>query len=198
MEINMSHEFDTSGKTRPHYKRKIRFINKDFQFRFILKFCLLILAGTAISTGMLFFFSSGTLTSSFQDSRLVIKSTSIAILPVVLYTNLITLALITLATIVVIFIISHRLFGPLYRFEKDLEEIGQGNLKKIIRLRKHDQLTDFAAGINKMTTGMNKRVTDIETGLAEILESASQKNAPEEVVEELKCLQRKIGSNFRL
>ena len=179
-------------------KRRVRFIKKDFQVRFILKFCLLVLAGTALSTGALFFFSSGTLTSSFQDSRLVIKSTSLAILPVVLYTNLITLALIALATAVVTFIISHRLFGPLYRFEKNLEEIGNGNLVKKIRLRKKNQLTDFVATINNMTSSLNSRVSHIEVGLAEIIETAPLKNLPEETTEELKRLYGKIGTSFKL
>ena len=76
-----------SQKANAFKKRKIHFIKKDFQFKFILKFCLVVLAGVTISTGALFFFSSDTLTSSFQDSRLVIKSTSLAILPIVLYTN---------------------------------------------------------------------------------------------------------------
>ena len=192
MEINMSQAAHVP------YKRKIRFIRKDFQLRFILKFCLLVLAGTAISTGVLFFLSSGTLTSSFQNSRLVIKSTSAAILPLLLYTNLITLALITLATIVVTFIISHRLFGPLYRFKMDLAEIGKGDLIKEVRLRNKDQLTDFVLTINNMTSSLNSRVSDIEADLAEVVKSASLKNVPEETIQELKRLHQKIGDNFKL
>ena len=115
-----------------------------------------------------------------------------------LYTNLITLALIALATAVVTFIISHRLFGPLYRFEKNLEEIGNGNLVKKIRLRKKDQLTDFVATINNMTSSLNSRVSHIEVGLAEIIETAPLKNLPEETTEELKRLYGKIGTSFKL
>ena len=80
-------------------RRRDYFVKKGFQFRFILKFCLLVFIGVVISTGLLFLFSQDTLTSSFQQSRLVIKNTGLAILPYVVYTNLITLGLITLATI---------------------------------------------------------------------------------------------------
>jgi methyl-accepting chemotaxis protein len=192
METNMPHADHTP------YKRKIRFIKKDFQFRFIFKFCLLVLAGTAISTGAFLFLSSGTLTSSFQDSRLVIKTTTTAVLPAVLYTNLITLSLITLATIVVTFIISHRLFGPLYRFEKDLEEIGKGNLVKKVRLRNKDELTDFVACINNMTNSLHRRVSDVESGFTRIIRSAALKDVPEEIIDEMKRIHREIGSNFKL
>jgi len=179
-------------------KRKTYFVKKSFQFRFILKFCLVILAGVAISTGIFFLFSSGTLTSSFQDSRLVIKKTSIAILPIVLYTNLITLGLITVAAIIVTLLVSHKLAGPLFRFEKDLEEIGRGNLAKRIRLRKQDQLKDFAESMNKMTDSLHIRVLDVRSEVNQIIKSASQKNVPEEIIEELNHLSQEIDTKFQL
>ena len=187
-----------SQKANPFKKRKIHFIKKDFQFRFILKFCLVVLAGVAISTGALFFFSSGTLTSSFHDSRLVIKSTSLSILPIVLYTNLVSLGLITLAAIAITLLVSHRLFGPLYRFEMDLREIGTGNLLKQIHLRKEDQLIEFVACINKMTTGLHRKVSDIRGEIDQVIKSASRENVPEEIIEELNRLRRGIGAKFKL
>jgi len=187
-----------SQNGRNFRKRKILFIKKDFQFKFILKFCLLILASVVISTGALFFFSSDTLTSSFQDSRLVIKNTSLAILPIMLYINLVTLGLITLATIAVTLIVSHKLFGPLYRFEKDLQDIGRGNLVKQIHLRKEDQLIDFIASINNMTADLHTKVSGIQAGVAQVIQSASRKNVPEEIIEELDRLHQRIGTTFNL
>ncbi len=187
-----------SQKADAYKKRKVHFIKKDFQFRFILKFCLIILAGVTISTGALFFFSSGTLTSSFQDSRLVIKSTSLAILPIVLYTNLITLGMITLASIAITLIVSHRLFGPLYRFEMDLKEIGAGNLLKQIHLRKEDQLKDCVACVNTMTTGLHRKVSDIRGEADQVIKSASREKVPEEIIEELNRLRQGIDARFKL
>ena len=180
------------------YKRRQYFIKKDFQFKFILKFCLIVLIGTILSTGLLFLFSQGTLTSSFQQSRLVIKNTSLAILPAVIYTNLITLGLITLATIVVTLFVSHKIAGPLFRFEKELKEIEKGDLTKSIRLRKKDQTTDMADSLNKMTAGLHEKVLDIRTGVENLIELASKQNAPQELIEDLNHLHQKIGINFKI
>jgi methyl-accepting chemotaxis protein len=180
------------------YKRRQYFIKKDFQFKFILKFCLIVLIGTILSTGLLFLFSQGTLTSSFQQSRLVIKNTSLAILPALIYTNLITLGLITLATIVVTLFVSHKIAGPLFRFEKELKEIEKGDLTKSIRLRKKDQTTDLADSLNKMTAGLHEKVLDIRTGVENLIESASKQNAPQELIEDLNHLHQKIGINFKI
>jgi len=132
---------------KPTYKRRQYFIKKDYQLKFILKFCLIILAGSIISTGVLFLFSQGTLTSSFEHSRLIIRNTGIAIMPAVILTNIITLILISIAAVVVVLFISHKIAGPMFRFEKDLKEIGEGNLTKTIALRNKDQFTKMAHSI---------------------------------------------------
>lgn len=85
--------------TPEHRKRRRQvYIDKQFQLRFILKFCLILLIGIAASSMLLYFFSQGSLTSSFTNSRLVIQPTGLAMLPVILTTNLVVMALILIAT----------------------------------------------------------------------------------------------------
>jgi len=186
-----------SQNRHPH-RRKHYFVKKDFQFRFILKFCLIVLIGAIISTSLLFLFSQGTLTSSFQQSRLSIKNTALAILPAVIYTNLITLGLIALATIAVTLFVSHRIAGPMFRFEKELKAIEEGDLTKDIRLREKDQITDMAATLNNTIASLHEKVLDIQTGVEHLIESASKQKAPEGLVEELNHLYQKIGSSFKI
>lgn len=185
---------------KPLLERKTYFIKKSFQFRFILKFCLIILAGLLVSTGIFFLFSStmDTLTSTFQGSRLVVKETSFAVLPSVIYTNLITLGLITVAAIVVTLLVSHKLAGPLFRFEKDLKEVGKGNLAKRVGLRKQDQLKDFVGSLNEMIDNLHTKVLDIRSEIAQITQLASRKNVPEEIIEELNHLNQEIDTKFQL
>jgi methyl-accepting chemotaxis protein len=186
------------SKSKTHFRRRHYFVKKDYQFKFILKFCLLIFIGAMISTGLLFLFSQGTLTSSFEQSRLVIKNTAVAIFPAVVYTNLITLGLITLAAIFVTLFVSHKLAGPMLRFENELEEIGKGDLTKKIALRKKDQLKDMAESLNKMIEGLHEKVLAAQTELEHIIDSASRQNAPEGLIQELNHLHQKIGSSFKI
>ena len=182
-------------KTNP-YKRRHYFINKEFQFKFILKFCLLILAGVVVSTALLLFFSQDTLTSSFQQSRLVIENTSKAILPALIYTNLITLGLISFAAVIVTLFVSHQIAGPLFRLEKKIKEIGAGNLTKNVRLREKDQLTAIAESLNEMTYSLHDNICEIQTMIKELLESASQQKAPPELIDKLQRIDEKIEANF--
>jgi len=111
---------------------------------------------------------------------------------------LVILGLITLATIVIILIISHKLAGPLFRFEKELKEIGKGNLTTVISLRKKDQIADLADSLNNMTDSLRDRVLAIQKEVEHLTETASQVNAPEEIVEQLNQLHQKIVSNFKI
>ena len=185
-------------QNKQSYKRSSYFIKKEFQFKFILRFCLLVLIGAVISTGLLFLFSQGTLTSSFQQSRLIIKNTGLAILPSVVYTNLITLALITLATIIVTLFVSHKVAGPMFRFEKELKAIGEGDLTKKIMLRKKDQIKDMADCLNNMVVSLREKILDIQTEVEHIRNFASQQSAPEDLVEELQQLHHKIQRSFNI
>jgi methyl-accepting chemotaxis protein len=195
--INITKE-NTMSQDRLSYTRKNYFVKKEFQFRFILKFCLILLIGVVISTGLLFLFSQDTLTSSFDQSRLVIKSTGLAILPSVLYTNLITLGLITLATIIVTLLVSHKIAGPMFRFEKELKEIGAGDLTRRVTLRERDQVTDMADRLNNMIASLQDKVIEIQTEVEHIHKSASKQNAPKTLIDALNKLHQKIGSSFKI
>jgi methyl-accepting chemotaxis protein len=180
------------------FKRRQYFIQKDFQFKFILKFCIVLLVGVIISTGLLFLFSKDTLTSSFNQSRLVIKNTAFAILPSVFLSNLITLGLISIAAIVVTLLVSHKLAGPLFRFQKELNLIGEGDLTQAVRLREKDQITPMAESLNQMRINLQEKVLSIKKEVEKIIESASGQDVSEELVDQLNHLNQKIESNFKV
>lgn len=182
----------------PPFRRRHYFIKKDFQRGFIIKFCLLILLGVLISTGLLLLFSQNTLTSSFQHSRLVIRSTALAILPATILTSLITLALITLATIAVTLFVSHKLAGPLFRFEKEIKEIAKGDLTTEIHLRKKDQISDMALSLNHMAVSLREKVIVIRTGIAQLKKLASEQDVPQDLIDGLEDLLQKIENNFKI
>lgn len=184
--------------TTQEYKRKTIYIKKDFQFKFILKFCLILLIGIVMSTGLLFLFSQETLTSSFENSRLVIKSTGIAILPVMIITNLVTLGIICIAAVIVTLLISHRIAGPMFRFEKDLHEIEKGNLCIKTNLREKDQFSEMALSLNNMTTGIHKKVSQINKGLDKILPITTELQKCKECQQKMQKLKDTLQKEFSL
>ena len=145
------------------YKRRNYFINKVFQSEFILKFCGLVVIGSAVFGIILYLFSKHTLTTSFENSRLVIKSTADYLFPGLLFGGLIVAIFTALAASVVVILMTHRIAGPMYRFEKYINEIGSGRLYSDLKIRKKDQFQNMAGSLNKMTQ-------DLKLGLVEVNE----------------------------
>lgn len=183
--------------SEPH-KRRHFYVKKGFQAVFILRFCILVLIGVLVSTGLVFLFSQNTLTTSFHQSRLEIQSTGKAILPTVIYTNLLTLGLITAATVVVVLFVSHRIAGPLYRFEKEVARIRDGDLTTRIRLRSRDQMTDMARCLNEMTVGLREKILAIQNELDELIRANEGGRTPKELEERLLDLSNRISTYFKL
>lgn len=153
---------------RKSIKRKIVFIEKPFQAKFIFKFCLLALASMILASVILYLISEDTYTMTYRYSRLDMSPTSDAIWPALLGTNLAVLAALIAATIYLTLYISFRIGGPLFRFSQDMKVIGQGNLAKRIHLREGDQLRQFAQVINDMTEQLDTRASTIQDNIAKL------------------------------
>jgi methyl-accepting chemotaxis protein len=182
-------------KNTPHFKRKQVYINKDFQTRFIIKFVLVLVLGGVISIGLTLFNTQNTLTSSFVNSKLVIQDTSLAIMPSVIYTNIITTTVACLIMAFVAMLVSHKIAGPMFRFEKDIKRITSGDLKNRINVRKGDQFQALAISLNNMIDHLNAELTDINNQAAALSE---KKDLPESCRKDILRLNEKINSSFIL
>ncbi|WDP87407.1 MAG: hypothetical protein HUN05_21655 [Desulfobacter sp.] len=111
------------ARKKTEKKRSQHYINKGFQVRFMAQFILILLLGGIISVGLTLFNTKDSLTSTYVGSRLVIENTSLAILPSVVYTTLITTVLIGVLGGLVTLLVSHKIAGPMYRFEADIQRV---------------------------------------------------------------------------
>ena len=143
------------------HKRRHYFINKAFQAEFILKFCGLVILGSALFGILLYLFSKNALTTSFENSRLVIKSTADYIFPGLISGGLLVAVITALSATIVVVLMTHRIVGPMYRFEKYIKEVGSGKLYSDLKIRKKDQFQNMVEALNKMTD-------DLKLGLVEV------------------------------
>ena len=136
-------------KSSAQNKRRNYFIKKEFQMKFILKFCSLICVACIMMGILIYALSTRTITTSFENLRLVAKGTSDFIFPALALSSLIAITLVSLACIFIVLFISHRIAGPLYRFEKSLEQIASGDLTVHTRLREKDEIKILAETLNE-------------------------------------------------
>ena len=175
--------------TNKPYRRRNYFIKKSFQTRFTLRFALLIALQAALIAFLFFYFAKGTLTTGYDGSQLRIEKTaSFFYQSFALIVLAVGLAVGWVAMLVFIFY-SHRIAGPLFRFQKSLQEVSAGDLTGRIHLRKKDQLRDMGDSINLMTGSLDRRIAQIKREI----ETASKQAAsgkPEDLQRLRDCLER--------
>lgn len=132
------------------YKRKIYFIEKEFQAKFIFKFCILVAIGGLLTVGILYLMAMQSNTVSFVNSRVVVCTTADFILPILIQTVAIVTVIVGLATILVTLFVSHKIAGPLYRFKKVMQALIEGDFSSDFKIRHLDQLQDLADTFNTM------------------------------------------------
>ena len=82
-------------------------------------------------------------------------------------------------------VISHRMAGPIFKFEKSCATVADGDLTHRVFLRKGDQLTDLQDSFNEMAGAVNEVVKEYEkfrveaasAGLADKADALRQKIA---------------------
>lgn len=74
--------------------------------------------------------------------------------------------------------ISHKIAGPIYRFEKQAKAVGEGDLTLKFKLRKGDELKELADVLEKMVGALRNKIKDALESVKELsdgLEKLSQR-----------------------
>jgi len=137
-------------------KRRQYFIAPEFQSRYI-RYILLVMFGVGALAAYTVYYKSmlllgGKLANVYPQGRLVaiVRSVNIQIL--------LSLLLITPLVAIVSLFLSHRMAGPVYRMEKTLVAIANGDISGRITLRKHDEFKALADRINLVVNSMRNKV----------------------------------------
>lgn len=150
------------------YKRKLYFVNKELQGKFIFNYFILLTLGSILFIAIFSFFSSNTLSIVYENYHLQLGTT-----PGILFKKILSAQwlFILLGGIVICFItmrLTHRVAGPFYRFEKTVDEMSKGDLSVKIGLREKDEGKELAEKINlfnsRLLQNLN-RIQDLNAGI---------------------------------
>ncbi|MDP3480489.1 MAG: methyl-accepting chemotaxis protein [Desulfoprunum sp.] len=178
------------------YKRRNFFIKKDFQGKLILGYFLFVMGGCLLFIILLGIISADTLTISYSNHDIQMGQTPIMLLKNVIAANWIFLIIGGSLLILAAMLITHRIAGPLFRFEKALDNMAAGNLNDVIHLREHDEGKDLAEKINVFNLGLSQKLRSIamETEkISDLLGQATSRMGQAEQSDELRESYRKMG-----
>jgi methyl-accepting chemotaxis protein len=144
------------------WRRRNYFIKRDLQGRYVFNFFIFILFGTIIFTLIFSALTINTLTVVYEDYNLKIGKTPIVLLKEILKTHWFFLLTVGIAIVIASIFLTHRFAGPIYRFEKSVEEMIKGNFNFIIRLRKKDEGKELANLMNELISTISRIINEIK------------------------------------
>jgi methyl-accepting chemotaxis protein len=94
-------------------------------------------------------------------------------------------------------LVSHKLAGPMFRFQKEIETISAGNLTQKIQLRNKDQLVSLAVSLDSMRRALREKILTMQREVLKVTNTASRLDVSQELVEQLDHLNQHIENNFK-
>lgn len=175
------------------YKRRNILVKKPLQARLLLGYFFFIISGGIFFIVLMGFFTIDSMSlphvysgcETIQNPFSLLKQTIVTGWPYLLLGSI----LLTIAAVRV----THRVAGPLYRFEQTLDNMLSGDLSNTISLRSKDEGKELAFKLNKFNREMShtiQRVTSDSNAVRELLSQAHQKadDLPEEYVREMQSI----------
>ena len=143
------------------WKRRNYFIKRELQGKYIFSFFILVITGSIIFTIIFSLLSADTLTVVYDNYNLQIGKTPSVLLREILSANWIFIVAGGLTVVVLSVFLTHRFAGPLFRFEKSIDEMTKGNLNFMIRLRAKDEGKELAEKINRLILMLSSNLHEV-------------------------------------
>ncbi|MDL1955588.1 MAG: methyl-accepting chemotaxis protein [Candidatus Desulfofervidus auxilii] len=136
-------------------RKRLNFsIKREFQLRLLFKVFIIVLISVISSLLIFYIISRQELGETYYQAHIRIKSFQELLLPVIIGGILVG----SLVGFLVALFFPQPIAGPLYRIEKELKKVGEGDLTLNLRIRKNDELQDLVSVINEMIKNLNEKV----------------------------------------
>ncbi|MDH3353262.1 MAG: methyl-accepting chemotaxis protein [Nanoarchaeota archaeon] len=155
------------------YSRKNYFIKQDMQGLFVFRYFLVGLSGSIIF-GLLFaYFAYNSLTITYDNYALQIGDTPHILLKRFLLAHWFYLLLGGILFFIPVLLLSHRVAGPIYKFEQYVDNMALGRLGEPLYLRKNDEGTELAEKINNLSKMLSVTMAELKGLSTEIEQLAN-------------------------
>ena len=139
-------------------RRRKYFIEKEFQGKFIVKFCTIVVLSSITVGVLLFIFSMGSTTVAIENTKIVVKNTADFILPMIVITLILVTTFSAITVAAVSLFMTHKIVGPVYRLKIDASKLADGDLTVDFRVRSGDQLKELAWSLTEAAANLKEKI----------------------------------------
>lgn len=177
-------------------QRKNYFIKPGFQTKLTVIILLIVVIVANIVGGVIYGLLSGSTIVDQIAKAFEIDNYRDLLLPVILFAELVAIIIVTFIGVFV----SHTMAGPVYRFEKVLDDVAGGELDSHFNLRTSDEFQDLAASINNLIGTLNSKVAEIKVYSNNITNLMNEIDSPKAMtvydIENIKNTMQKLTASI--
>lgn len=178
------------------FRRKKFFFQESAQGKYIFSYFILAGLVALLFTLLFIYFSSDTLSITYDNYDLKIGQTPEILMDTILSIHGILIFICGLAIIYFATRFTHRSAGPIFKISRTIDTMVSGNLSVRIFLRKKDEYKDIADKINYFNSVMYKKLKDIDKISQELDDHIKHKNESEVDDNALHVINEKLKSNL--
>ena len=142
-------------------------VKKELQRWLLVRIFGVVLLSSLIAAFILYFYAHKEVGDSYYNAHITIRHVSDLLWPVIAAGSMVSLV----SGMLLAVFLPQKIAGPIYRIEKELERLGQGDLTVEIRLRSKDPFQDLVGGINQSIAGLRSHIRVIQDICNEIEKS---------------------------
>jgi methyl-accepting chemotaxis protein len=166
-------------------------VKREFQLWLLARILGVVLVSSLAAVLILYFYARQEISASFYSAHIQIRRVSDLLWPVLAAGAFVSL----LSGMVLALFLPQKIAGPLFRIEKGLKAMREGDLTDFIQLRKNAALMEMADSVNGATEGIRARIKEVK-GIQKELDRVIGELKNQEAVA-LSARQREALGRFR-
>ena len=174
-------------------RRHIVLIDKSFQFKLIAKFIIINILMMIICGLFLYIFLNSEVDSNLQTAHVTFKNIRDMLLPIIVTISIINILVSSIIIVFFVLYTSHKVAGPMYRFNEALRDILNKNLKTFTDLRDGDQLYECSITLKQVSKALTEDLSGIKAKISEVKNMCCRNVQNEEITKELENLENIIN-----
>lgn len=157
-------------------KRKNYFIKKGFQTKLTVIILLITVIVANLVGGLIYGILTGHEATLILSRLFEVRSGDL-LLPVIILSEFLAVLIVAVIGVYV----SHTMAGPVYRFERVLDSMSEGDFDCSFQLRTHDEFHEIEDGLNRLIGTINEKMKDAKREAARLVDDLKRQAPPAEI-----------------
>lgn len=149
-------------------RRRIKLIDRNFQIKLMVKFIVCNALAMALFGFLLYLFFKSEVSASLASAHVAYKNMSDMLLPIVLTLSALNILAVSLGIAFLVLYSSHKIAGPLYRFNEAIKGFSEKNFQVQASLRESDQLQELSKSLTSARDSVGSDLLRIREKVEEL------------------------------